>query len=113
GNEAPQTTQPAPASDLPTPAQTAPGMDLPTPAQAAPGMDLPAPATPAGINEGVPMPPPGQVPPPSLKDFARGSLATTLAPADIPVAQKLRDLINGRLDRLVDRKGDRAAVESF
>jgi murein L,D-transpeptidase YcbB/YkuD len=40
-------------------------------------------------------------------------LAANLSEVDIPVAEKLRDLITGKFDRLVDRKRERAAVEAF
>jgi murein L,D-transpeptidase YcbB/YkuD len=49
-------------------------------------------------------------PPPTGKD---APLAATLAEADIPVAEKLRELATGKLDRFIDRKKDRTAVEAF
>ena len=40
-------------------------------------------------------------------------VSTTVATADQPVAEKLRDLIATKGNRLFDRKGERTAVESF
>ena len=40
-------------------------------------------------------------------------LATTLAAADQPVAERLRDMLSAKSIRYFDRKGERAAVEKF
>jgi L,D-transpeptidase YcbB len=53
---------------------------------------------------------------PAAKDAAKDNgkpLATNLAAADVPVAEKLRDLVTGRLDHSIERKSDRQAVEAF
>ncbi len=47
------------------------------------------------------------------KDLVKAPLATTLASADMPVAERLRDLLANRSDRLFSRKNERAAVEAF
>jgi L,D-transpeptidase YcbB len=57
------------------------------------------------IDELVPMPETANVPPPTAKDI--GAL-----PVD-PVTEKLAQIVPSRLDRLVDRKPDRAAVAAF
>ncbi len=40
-------------------------------------------------------------------------IATTLAAADIPIAEKMRDILLGKVDKLFDRKKERTAVEAF
>jgi murein L,D-transpeptidase YcbB/YkuD len=44
---------------------------------------------------------------------AKPVIAAHLGAADIPVAEKLRELLTSRTDRILTRKGDRAAVEAF
>src|SRR6266508_1656373 len=41
------------------------------------------------------------------------TIATHLAAVDVPVAEKLRDLVNSKLTRFFDRKTERSAVEQF
>jgi len=92
------------------------------------------------LDAQVPVPDAAELPPPSVKDLALPTqpgaapakepgqpalaapapagkelpaLATNLSEADMPVAEKLRDLITGKFDRLVDRKRERTAVEAF
>jgi murein L,D-transpeptidase YcbB/YkuD len=60
------------------------------------------------IDSLVPMPEPANVPPPSKKDIGR-----TIAAADAPIADKLRELFVGKIDRIIDRKKERQAVEAF
>ncbi len=43
----------------------------------------------------------------------RPALASSLSAADLPVAEKLRDVVTGRLDRLADRRKERSAIETF
>jgi len=64
-------------------------------------------ATPS-VDELVPMPEPANVPPPSKKDIGK-----TIAAADQPIAEKLRDLFAGRSDRIIDRKKERQDAERF
>src|SRR5262249_37464765 len=56
----------------------------------------------------VPMPEPANVPPPSKKDIGK-----TIAAADQPIAEKVRDLFAGRSDRIIDRKKERQDAERF
>ncbi|HWC93338.1 MAG TPA: L,D-transpeptidase family protein [Pseudolabrys sp.] len=94
------------------------------------------------INAAVPMPDTDQLPPPTAKDIgvaeplnveptaepkqdaaapaaepAKAAAAPVAAPpppsADAAVADKLRELVGGRLDRYVARKPDRAGVETY
>lgn len=44
---------------------------------------------------------------------AKPVIAAHLAAADVPVAEKLRDILTGRTDRVFMRKPERAAVEAF
>ena len=94
------------------------------------------------INAAVPMPDTDQLPPPTAKDIgvaepvnvqpkaepkqdagapavepAKAAAVPVAAPpppsADAAVADKLRELVGGRLDRYVARKPDRAGVETY
>jgi murein L,D-transpeptidase YcbB/YkuD len=47
------------------------------------------------------------------RELVKAPLATTLAPADVAVAERLRELLATRLERYVARKNERAAVEAF
>jgi murein L,D-transpeptidase YcbB/YkuD len=76
----------------------------PKASEAAPAVAIPA-AKPA--NDGVPLPEPANVPPPDLKDVA----ATPPSP-DAPVADKLRELFAGKIDRIIDRKNERKPIEA-
>ena len=60
------------------------------------------------IDDLVPMPEPANLPPPGKKDIGK-----TIATADAPVADKLRELFAGKVDRIIDRKKDRQAIEAF
>jgi L,D-transpeptidase YcbB len=78
---------------------------------------VPPPAPPASAQGAKPEPAtavtPGAAAP---KDAAKDNgkpLASNLAAADVPVAEKLRDLVAGRLDHTIERKNDRQAVEAF
>jgi L,D-transpeptidase YcbB len=44
---------------------------------------------------------------------AKPVIAANLPAADVPVAEKLRDILTGRSDRIFMRKAERAAVEAF
>jgi L,D-transpeptidase YcbB len=69
-----------------------------------------APAPPASAQGAKPEPATAATPP--AKDNGK-PLASNLAAADVPVAEKLRDLVTGRLDHTFERKSDRQAVEAF
>ena len=47
------------------------------------------------------------------KDQAGPTIAATLAPADHAVAEKMRDLLGGKADRMFGSKKERATVETF
>jgi L,D-transpeptidase YcbB len=82
------------------------------PTATAPPAAVPAP--PASAQGAKPEPAAAATP--AAKDAAKDNgkpLAANLAAADIPVAEKLRDLIAGRLDHTIERKSDRQAVETF
>jgi L,D-transpeptidase YcbB len=70
----------------------------------------PAAAIPAAkpANDGIPLPEPANVPPPDLKDVAAAP-----ASPDAPVADKLRELFAGKIDRIIDRKTERKPIEAF
>src|SRR5206468_8041300 len=44
---------------------------------------------------------------------AKPAIAANLAEADVPVAEKLREILTSKSDRFFGRKPDRAAVEAF
>ena len=73
---------------------------------------LPSAQDDAAILSAIPFPEPANVPPPTIKDIGKAPLGM-MAAADLPVAEKLRDLITGKLDRFLDRKADRLAIETF
>jgi murein L,D-transpeptidase YcbB/YkuD len=89
---APPRTSESPAAAVPTPAASAPASAQPAvaPAIVAPTVTTPAVATPAAVA-------PAEVP------------ALTI---DQRVAEKLRDMFGGKIDRIVDRRS-KAAVEAF
>jgi L,D-transpeptidase YcbB len=72
---------------------------------------VPAPVD-AAILNAIPRPEPADVPPPSLKDVGKNPLGSMNA-ADLPVAEQMRELILGRLDRMIPGRKERAAVEAF
>lgn len=47
------------------------------------------------------------------KDLVKAPLAANLAAADVAVAERLRELLAGRLDRYIDRRNERPGVEAF
>jgi murein L,D-transpeptidase YcbB/YkuD len=77
------------------------------------------------------LPDPPDLPPPTFKDVAAPSAAPAPAPvaapapaaapvaapvvanADQPVMDALRDLVSGKLSRIIDRKAERTAIEAF
>jgi murein L,D-transpeptidase YcbB/YkuD len=92
----PQTEKTAVSAPASTPAAT----DVAAPAAAAPTeVATPAAPTPPAAAEPVEEPKP--------------TIATHLSPVDIPIAEKLRDLVNTKLTRFFDRKPERSAVETF
>jgi L,D-transpeptidase YcbB len=67
-----------------------------------------APAARAPTTDGIPLPEPANVPPPGPKDVAAAP-----ASPDAPVAEKLRELFAGKVDRIIDRKTERKPIEGF
>ena len=51
--------------------------------------------------------------PPAGADLSKAPIATALSGEDAAVAERLRDLIATKLNRSIDRKQDRAAIEAF
>jgi murein L,D-transpeptidase YcbB/YkuD len=124
---------------VPTPALSTKPLEaneLTTGAVATPNTAAAVPAD-SDLNTRVPLPAPLDIPPPSAKDVATPATtpdkavapataqtpqpagkdtaapATSVAGTDDPVAGKLRELITGKLSRIIDRPRDRAAVEAF
>src|SRR6266705_2022088 len=86
------------------------------------------------INAAIPRPEPANVPPPTASDFKPETTASVpdpakvtdkapektpekaasdVAPADQPVADKLREALGAKSAKYFDRKPERAAVEKF
>jgi murein L,D-transpeptidase YcbB/YkuD len=70
------------------------------------------PAAPASTELSPPSAEPAGAQNPGVTDIGTHPLAN-LPAADLPVAEKLRELVAGRLDKWVDSKPERAAVEAF
>ena len=98
--------------------------NVPPPSAADVGVSVTAkPEAPA--STAIVLPDPPNLPPPTFtdvatpaKDVATPAPAAAPAPnaiasADQPTADALRELITGKLSRMVDRKAERAAIESF
>jgi murein L,D-transpeptidase YcbB/YkuD len=77
-----------------------------TPRATEPAMAAPAASVPT--SDGIPLPEPANVPPPGAKDVAAAP-----ASPDAPVAEKLRELFAGKVDRIIDRKTERKPIEAF
>jgi murein L,D-transpeptidase YcbB/YkuD len=71
--------------------------------------DAPATATPAA----APVETPAQDAAKPASEPAKPVIAANLTAADVPVAEKLREILTGKADRIFTRKADRAAVEAF
>ncbi|HEY0330738.1 MAG TPA: L,D-transpeptidase family protein [Rhodopseudomonas sp.] len=97
---APDTTASVPpAAAVEAPKQDAAATTAPAPEPAAPAATAPA-VEPAKQQAAEPSAEPAKT-------------ASAVAPADQPVAEKLRDMLGGKSSRYFDRKGERAAVEKF
>ena len=101
--EAPAVT-PQPAAtetdEKPTPAAAAPNAETPTPAASAPAAETPTPTAAAPAAE-TPIP------------AASAPPATAIADANTPVVDQLREMANGKFDRVLGGKKERAAFEAF
>jgi murein L,D-transpeptidase YcbB/YkuD len=97
----------------------APPPGAPEPAPAAVAVPEPAGATPATANApaaaAAPTAPPANETPAAAdtKEPAKPSIAANLSPADHAIAEKLRELLTGKGERILDRKKERTAVEAF
>lgn len=87
---------------------TAKDFDAPQPTVAEPAKAIPAEPKATATN---PVPPVASTA--TGKDLVNVPIASTVAAADVPVAERLRELTATKLDKYVDRKADRAAVEVF
>ena len=101
--EAPAVT-PQPAAtetdEKPTPAAAAPNAETPTPAASAPAAET---ATPTAAAPAAETPIPAASAPP----------ATAIADANTPVVDQLREMANGKFDRVLGGKKERAAFRSI
>jgi L,D-transpeptidase YcbB len=93
----------APVTTVDSLSSPTPGAEVSAPAAAIPNLSEEA------ISRAVPVPETAQVPPPTLKDIGGVPLDT----ADAVIADKLKEAIASKLDRITDRKKERAAIEEF
>jgi len=100
-----------PTTDVPKIAETPKPAEETKPAEAATAPATPAPAAPPAATAVAPAAPSAEAPKDVAKDIA--TPASTVAAADQPVADKLREMLGTKLPRQFDRKGERAAVEKF
>ena len=96
------TPQPAATEtdEKPTPAAAAPNAETPTPAASAPTTETPIPTAAAPAAE-TPIP------------AASAPPATAIADANTPVVDQLHEMANGKFDRVLGGKKERAAFEAF
>ena len=76
--------------------------------------DEPKPAETVTAPAAVTAPPPATTATiPAAEPFKEALKASTVAPADQPVAERIRDMLGAKSTRYFDRKNERAAVEKF
>jgi len=76
--------------------------------------DEPKPAETVTAPVAVTVPPPATTATiPAAEPFKEALKASTVAPADQPVAERIRDMLGAKSTRYFDRKNERAAVEKF
>jgi murein L,D-transpeptidase YcbB/YkuD len=76
--------------------------------------DEPKPAETVTAPAAVTAPPPATTATiPSAEPFKEALKASTVAPADQPVAERIRDMLGAKSTRYFDRKNERASVEKF
>ena len=68
---------------------------------------------PAANDAATPTPPAATATAPAAEPFKEALKVSTVAPADQPVADRLRDMLGTKSLRYFDRKNERAAVEKF
>ena len=105
---------PLTAADVGVGAAEPPAADAPKPATSVASAPVTPPAPPAmtdeQISRGVPLPESAGLSPITIKDIGTPPVAV----ADQPIADRLKELVTGRLDRFIDRgKKERTAVEEF
>ncbi len=110
-SNAPETTTGAISAETPKVADTPKPAEEAKPVEAATTPAAPAPAAAPAATAVAPTAPAAEPPKDVAKDSAKP--ASTVAAADQPVADKLREMLAGKLPRQFDRKGERAAVEKF
>jgi L,D-transpeptidase YcbB len=106
-NSPPAATTAAPGTSVSAPASAST-----EPPAAAPATAAVAPSTPGDLAPAVPLPPPpaATATAPAAEPVAKVS---NVAPADQPVADRLKDMLASKSLRYFDRKAERAAVEKF
>src|SRR6516162_11510987 len=106
-NSPPAATTAAPGAPVSAPASAST-----EPPAAAPATAAVAPSTPGDLAPAVPLPPPpaATATAPATEPAAKVS---NVAPADQPVADRLKDMLASKSLRYFDRKAERAAVEKF
>jgi L,D-transpeptidase YcbB len=98
-----------------------PGSGSPQGAPAAAATEPASPAAGTANAPGAPAPTATVSPPASsetpaaapAKEPAKPTIADNLSPVDQAIAEKLRELLTGKVERILDRKKERAAVEAF
>ena len=88
-------------------------IDKPAEPASAAKADEPKPAETVAAPALVTVPPAVTATAPVSEPFKEALKASTVAPADQPVAERLRDMIATKAVRYFDRKNERAAVEKF
>ncbi len=105
-------TPAAPASAASAPAVTTPGEPSVAPAATADApSSMPATSTPAATA--APSSTPATADAPAATEQPTSIYAADLSAEDRPVAEKLHDVLSGRIERLFGRKNERTAVEAF
>ncbi|QUS41609.1 murein L,D-transpeptidase [Tardiphaga alba] len=110
-SKATEKTVGATSADVPKVAETPKATDETKPANTATAPAAPEPAAVPAATAVAPAAPAAEPPKDVARDIAKP--ASTVAAADQPVADKLREMLAGKLPRQFDRKGERAAVEKF
>ncbi|HLH97031.1 MAG TPA: L,D-transpeptidase family protein [Xanthobacteraceae bacterium] len=111
----PEATEPAKTESVPAPAASSPAAATPaaaTPAATAPAVTAPAPdATTAASPPATPVSAPPTAP--AAETAVPPDPLASLDPADRPIAEKIRDLLAAKADKIFATKREHAAVETF
>ena len=100
----PAAPEPKTAAAPPEPAAAAAQPEAPPAPASEPSATVSAPATPATTESPAAAP---------AKEPAKPVIATDLSPADQAIAEKLRELLAGKAERIFDRKKERTTAEAF